>query len=108
MGYNWRKHAAGVVPKQQCVGLHTVLLRRPEELSQVGFEAIRTVCMVSYVSPAAALLVEGASGLTTVQAEAAKAARALKKAEEAEAAKHASDDTSKAAGAGDQQSSASG
>ena len=63
MGYNWRKYAAGVVPKQQCVGLHTVLLRRPEELSQVGFEAIRTVCMVSYVSPAVALLVEGAPGL---------------------------------------------
>ncbi len=88
-----------------------MLLRRPEELSQVGVEAIRTVCMVSYVPPAAALLVEGAPGLTTVQAEAAKAARALKKAarrEGAEAAKQASDDTSTAAGAGDQQSSASG
>jgi hypothetical protein len=51
MGYSWSKYAAGVVPKQQCVGLHTVLLRRPEGLSQVGFEAIRTVCMVSYVPP---------------------------------------------------------
>ncbi len=91
---------------------YTVLLRRPEELTQVGLEAIRTVCMVSYVSPAAALLVEGAPGLTVLQAEAAKAARAQKKAatgrREAELAKHASDDASTAAGAGAQQSSASG
>jgi hypothetical protein len=59
MGYNWSKYAAGVVPKQQCVGLHTVLLRRPERWGSRP----RTVCMVSYVSPAVALLVEGAPGL---------------------------------------------
>jgi hypothetical protein len=67
-------NAAGVVPKpgeERYVGQYTVLLRSPEELSQVGLEAIPTasgtshepVCRVSYVSPEAALLIEGAPGL---------------------------------------------